>query len=261
MSRPRRRHRLVVAGVVALLLSTGCNQPRQPAAPDPPPDVAQPGERPSRAPSQTRRERKPRPPQPQRLTVRITRIRDEPQANSGLHGTKPRPGPRIKRAVRQAARREVGRLQRYLNATFVEPRTRGARAPLRALLSRRARRLLGPRDLRALTLRGGPPIQGGGRTRATARVVVLHAGPRMTAVTVTYSARLRLRRAGTLQHLRQEGSMVFVPRGGRWRADHVAVRLFRQRQPDRGQPDKAQPDKARRDKARRDKGRRDKGST
>lgn len=254
MSRPRRSSRLLGAGVAALLLSTGCNQPNQPAAPEPPPDVAQPSETPSRTPTETRSERKPRPPQPQRLTVQITRIRDEPQANSGLHGTEPRPGPAIKRAVRQAARREVGRLQRYLNATFVEPSTRGTRAPLRALLSRRARRLLGPRDLRALTLQGGPAIQGGGRTRASARVVVLHVGPRMTAVTVTYHARLPLRRAGTLQRLRQEGSMVFLPRSGRWRADHVAVRLFRQRQPDRGQADKAQPDKGRRDKGRRDKG-------
>ncbi|MDQ3343350.1 MAG: hypothetical protein M3524_07245, partial [Actinomycetota bacterium] len=87
MSRPRRSHRLLGAGVAALLLSTGCNQPNQPAAPEPPPDVAQPSETPSRTPTETRSERKPRPPQPQRLTVQITRMRDEPQANSGLHGT------------------------------------------------------------------------------------------------------------------------------------------------------------------------------
>ena len=163
--------------------------------------------------------------------MQITRVSDVPQANSVLRGNEPQSGGRIKRAVRKAARREVSRLQRYLNATFVEPRTRGTHAPLRALLSARARRLLGPRDLRALTLRGGPPIQGGRRTRARARVVVLHAGLRMTAVTVTYNAGFSLLRGGAPQRLRQQGSMVFLPRAGRWRADHVAVRLFRQRQP------------------------------
>ncbi|MDQ3538933.1 MAG: hypothetical protein M3415_09095 [Actinomycetota bacterium] len=195
------------------------------------------------------------------MTVQITRIRDEPQTNSGLRGRKPQPGPGIKRAVRRAAHREVGRLQRYLNAAFVDPRTRGTRAPLQALLSRRARRLLGFRDLRALTLRGGPPIQGGRSNRAHARVVVLHAGSRITAVTVTYDARMRLLRSGTLQRLRQEGSLVFVPRAGRWRADYVAVRLYRQRQPGKGLPGKGRPGKGRPGKGHPGENRRDKGSS
>lgn len=248
MSSPRRHHRLLAAALAALLLLVaGCSQPREQAAPDPPPSVEQPSETPSRAPSEAKSERKPRPrprPQPQRVRVRITEVSDVPQANSVLHGNRPQSGPRIKRAVRNAARRQVGKLQRYLNATFVQPRTRGTSAPLRALLSARARRLLGPGALQALTLKGGPVIEGGRRSRARARVVVLHAGLRMTAVTVTYNAGFRLLRGGTLQHLRQQGSMVFLPRAGRWRADHVAVRLFGQ----------GPPDEDRRDKRRRDKG-------
>ena len=140
-----------------------------------------------------------------------------------MYGRDPKPAPHnIKRSSRGAALA----LQRYLNGQFVGPRTRQTVGPMRALLSNDARKLLGPRDRRALGL-GMRRIVGGKTISAKTRAVVLYQGSNAYAVTLRYTAIMNVVFAGDRTHrMAQSGIMVLRPtKAGPWRAEMVDVTL------------------------------------
>ena len=175
----------------------------------------------SPTPSAEPRERKVA--QPSRFKVKIRAVRGEVLDSSNMYGR--RPDVRVKN-IRRSVRRAARSLERYLNTQFVAPKTRQSRGPMRALLSGDAQRQLTPRARKALGL-GGPRIAGGRTIAANANAVALYEGTQAYAVTLRYTARMRVvLGGGAAKRLSQSGTMVFRPtRAGPWRADMVDVAL------------------------------------
>ena len=114
---------------------------------------------------------------------------------------------------------------------------RGELRQLRELLTKRAHKILDERDRAALGV-GGPPIVGGDRQRASARIGVLHNGPRVRAMTVKYVMSMRaVNAAGRRSIVRQEGVLVLVRAGGL----HIDLADVRYTPPERGAPPAPQP--------------------
>ena len=159
-------------------------------------------------------------PKPFDLELRAVAVRE--MGNGGIF--RRRPG-NTRRGARKHARAAVAELNRYLDAALVDPSSRFTRHPVDRLLTGRAEQELSRRGRRALGV-GAPPIMGGRTGKAKARAVVLYDGKHAHAVTVKYSARMKVAVAGASKRrpLRQRGVMVFVPTSRGWRADMVDVR-------------------------------------
>ena len=161
-------------------------------------------------------------PQPEPFSVKVKRRRGQPVDNQLLFGRKP---DNRRAAVLRGSKAAVGALERYLNAAFVNEKTRWTKAPLAKLLTPRGRQALTPRARRALG-ENGPEVAGGRTRGATARVVVMHQHSTLVAATVRYTARLQIIRGDNKpEPVVQRGEMVFVPVRGGWRADMVDVEL------------------------------------
>jgi hypothetical protein len=142
--------------------------------------------------------------------------------NDRLFGVAPKRPPKT---ARRAAARAAGALERYLNGAFVKPDTRFTKAPVRAFLTRDARRVLSARDLAALGV-GMRSIQGGRTGNAEASAFVLHAGQDVISVTLRYTARLRFVTADDRpQQVLQSGSVLMLRIGKGWKAEMVDVEL------------------------------------
>ena len=162
--------------------------------------------------------------QPQPFSVKVLAAVGEAFDSSNMYGRAPAAAPNN---VRSSSRRAAQALDQYLNKPFVGPPTRGTPAALNTLLSTDARKVLGPRDRRALGV-GIPRIVGGTTVSANARALVLYEGTDAYAATLRYTAIMDLVLEGDrTQRMTQAGTMVLRPtKGGPWRADMVDVRLM-----------------------------------
>ncbi len=157
----------------------------------------------------------------QPFKVKLRSVRGEPIDDENLFGRQPD----VRRDVEtRAARAATQALARYLNAAFVADNTRFTAAPLRPLLTAEALRSLRGADRRALG-QGGPRSASGDKSRARASAVVVYRGAQAYAVTLRYTAKMRMTSGSRRGPLTQSGVMVFVPGRTGWRADMVDVRL------------------------------------
>ena len=160
--------------------------------------------------------------QPKPFRVKILSAKGTPVDGRNMFGRKPGKPPA---AVRQAAGAAGKTLERYLNAAFVNRKTRFTPRPLEILLTDNAARSLDARDRRALGS-DGPTIKGGTTMLARARAVVLYKGDRAHAVTLTYTAKMRIVQTDKPELLTQSGTLVLRRSGnGTWRADLADVEL------------------------------------
>lgn len=202
---------LVVAGGLFALVRAGSNDPTATAMPPPSPtEVA------SATPSP-----KPRAPRPEPFRVKLAKVEGQSLRSSNLFGRGPDNRPK---AAKKAAKKATGALQRYLNAAFVNEKSRFTAKPIKRLLTTKAFDQLPRRQRKALGLKG--PAYDGARTRkARAVATVLHLGDRVHGVTLEYTASMKIIRKGVGRPLHQTGTMVFVRGPQGWRADSIDVRL------------------------------------
>ena len=160
--------------------------------------------------------------QPKPFRVEILSVKGEAIDSTNMFGRKPgRPPAAVKRAAEKAGET----LQRYLNAAFVEPRSRFTQGPIALLLTDHARLALDDRDRRALGA-DGPMIAGGTTISANARASVLYEGNRPHAVKLRYAARMSIIYVDRPARMTQTGTLVFRRlRNGSWRADLADVQL------------------------------------
>lgn len=162
--------------------------------------------------------------QPRPFTVKIAGARGVPTDSGNLYARKSQARNGV---VRDAAAQAGKALERYLTAVFVDKATRFETKPLRALLTVPAYKSLRKTDRAALGV-GSLDVVGGGKGRAKAWAVVLHRDKHAFSVTLKYRATIPLV-VGTQEAkpkpLVQQGTMVFAPTKGPWRADMADVRL------------------------------------
>lgn len=159
--------------------------------------------------------------------------------SSNLYG---REAPEKPDVVKDAATRAGEELQRYLNAQFIDPKTRFTEQPLRELFTPLAFSTLDKDDRAALGV-SSLKVLGGEDSKATARATVMHLGDDPYAVTLKYRATTKLILSDDKPHpVVQEGTMVFAPvEGGGWRADMADVRLSLPDAPKQKKPVQPQP--------------------
>lgn len=178
----------------------------------------------------------PAPPELEPFSVRLQAAKAQPMDSGNLYARKPNRRPKL---ARRTARDGIAVLERYLNTVYVNPETRGQPQVLQWLLTDRARRELRTRDRRALGL-GITPFVGGSSQGASARITVLHDGPRVSAMTMRFTATMRVvNEAGRRSKVTQRGAFVLLKSGKRWVVDMFDVRLV---PPEPGEPDPPQTD-------------------
>lgn len=175
--------------------------------------------------------------QPRPFKVKIVKARGVRTVSSNLYGRRAPAEPKV---VKSAAANAGRTLERYLNAEFVNKRSRFTAKPVRKLLTPQAYKSLRKSQRAALGV-ASLKVLGGTNGKARARAIVMHRGGTAYAVTMKYRATIKLILDTKPRPLVQTGTIVFT-RGNRgWRGDMVEINLSRPTPPKRNKARSWQP--------------------